>query len=156
MKVCRTCGVEKPLSEFYARSDRRTARGSCKVCWNAASRAHQKANPERYREYGRSSRAKQDRWVRTIWERWRLTPEDFDAMAAQGGLCLICKKPPRHKSTLTDEIQRFHVDHDHRTGKIRGLLCGTCNRMLGQAQDDPAVLRAGADYLENASLRSVS
>lgn len=150
MATCIKCKQDKPESEFYRRTDGKL-RGTCKPCWRVQSRAYQKEHPEQYREYWRTVRSKQERWVRTIWERWRLTPADFDRMMAeQGGVCRICKLPPRHKSSRSDEIARFHIDHDHETGQLRGLLCGTCNKMLGQAQDDPAILRAGAEYLENS------
>lgn len=61
---------------------------------------------------------------------------------AQGGVCAICKEP---------RSQRLSVDHDHKTGLVRGLLCRRCNNQLlaKGARDRPEVLRAGADYLEN-------
>lgn len=67
-----------------------------------------------------------------------MTPNEFASMLeAQDGLCAICRERPA-----------VQVDHDHGTDAVRELLCGTCNRMLGQAHDDPALLRAGARYLE--------
>ena len=45
-------------------------------------------------------------------------------------------------------IKRLAVDHCHKTGKIRGLLCSTCNLMIGNAYDNPEILRSGANYLE--------
>ena len=52
-----------------------------------------------------------------------LSVEDYDAMlAAQGGVCAICGNPPK--------TRRLDVDHDHKTGKVRGLLCHRCNRAL--------------------------
>jgi hypothetical protein len=57
----------------------------------------------------------------------------------QNHRCLICRK----KTHLV-------VDHDHKTGLIRGLLCKKCNLMLGMAKDNPITLRAGAGYLEEA------
>ncbi|MGD0053597.1 MAG: endonuclease domain-containing protein, partial [Vulcanimicrobiaceae bacterium] len=44
-------------------------------------------------------------------------------------------------------VPRLHVDHDHRTNEVRGLLCRWCNQMLGSAKDDPARLRGAIDYL---------
>jgi hypothetical protein len=68
-----------------------------------------------------------------------LTPAQYDTMsAAQQGHCKTCGRGD----------QRLHVDHDHATGVIRGLLCGNCNRMVGLAGDNPATLRAAANYLE--------
>jgi hypothetical protein len=58
-------------------------------------------------------------------KRFNLTQEKLDAMEAnQNGNCAICKRPPRASRTLA-------IDHNHTTGKIRGLLCGTCNTRLG-------------------------
>ncbi len=46
----------------------------------------------------------------------------------------------------------MHIDHDHKTGEIRGVLCGGCNVALGSARDDPELLRNLAAYLENPPL----
>src|SRR5438132_8018897 len=59
---------------------------------------------------------------------------------AQGGVCAICGGPPGKRS--------LNVDHDHVTGKIRDLLCPTCNVGLGGLRDDPLLLRKAADYIE--------
>lgn len=63
-------------------------------------------------------------------------------LAAQGGHCAICPATERDESR-----GRLHVDHDHATGKVRGLLCMNHNHMLGQAHDNPAELEKGAAYL---------
>lgn len=73
-------------------------------------------------------------------KRYGITPEDYEVMLArQNGVCAICGKPePRG--------QRLSVDH---TGDlVRGLLCTHCNPGLGYFLDDPALLRAAADYLD--------
>lgn len=68
----------------------------------------------------------------------------YEAMLiAQGGVCAICGNPPK--------TRRLHVDHDHKTGRVRGLLCFTCNRFLLGYYATPAKLRAAADYLERAA-----
>lgn len=68
-----------------------------------------------------------------------ITLEHFNKMKVkQGGCCAICNKKP--KTTLC-------VDHDHETGKVRGLLCGVCNRSLGLFQDDLDILRQAVKYL---------
>jgi len=66
-----------------------------------------------------------------------LTPEVLaQIIDAQDGCCAICRsRPPKH------------VDHDHRTGTVRGILCGPCNMGLGQYRDDPTLLHAAARYL---------
>lgn len=107
----------------------------------ASTRAWEKANPER-RERNR---------LRAKLRRYGLTIETYDAMlAAQGGRCAVCRAAePGGRGA-------FHVDHDHRCcpGKsscgrcVRGLVCTTCNSAMGHAKDDPALLRAMADYIE--------
>lgn len=74
-----------------------------------------------------------------------LTPEQYDAMAlAQDGKCAICKKV-----VDGDHHERLHVDHDHTTGNVRGLLCRECNVMLGHSGDSIPTLQAAIAYLEN-------
>ncbi|MER6382073.1 endonuclease VII domain-containing protein [Streptomyces sp. NPDC001118] len=71
-----------------------------------------------------------------------LEPGEYQAlMDHQGGVCAICQQARRY---------RLDVDHDHKTGLVRGLTCRLCNRrILPGAKDDPAILRNAAAYLEN-------
>lgn len=63
---------------------------------------------------------------------------------AQGGRCKICGDPP---SPVRNGAPRLHLDHDHRTGRVRGLLCGSCNNGLGNFRDDPERLRRAIAWL---------
>ena len=106
------------------------------------------SNPEKYKEANRKSNEKHQEKVRgrirkyNLKRKYGLTLVVFEEMlAAQGGACALCGESPHADHPL-------HVDHDHDTGVIRGLLCGHCNRMLGCAKDNPVTLRAAADYLE--------
>lgn len=66
------------------------------------------------------------------------TPHDYErAMRVQGGLCAICHLP-----------EKLQADHDHKTGTFRALLCGHCNRAIGNLRDDPERCRNAAIYLE--------
>lgn len=67
-------------------------------------------------------------------------------LLAQNGKCAICGG--LEAGTRNGEAKAFAVDHDHKTGKVRGLLCEACNQGIGKLKDDPAVLRAAADYLD--------
>lgn len=72
-----------------------------------------------------------------------ITPEDFSTMlVAQGGVCAICK------GDNPISTKQFHVDHDHKTGKIRSILCHHCNTGLGHFKDSPVLLRTAADYID--------
>ncbi|WP_367669509.1 endonuclease VII domain-containing protein [Streptomyces sp. DT2A-34] len=67
-----------------------------------------------------------------------MTAAERDQMVAvQRGLCVICLKAPA-----------VHVDHCHKTGRVRGVLCFNCNSGLGLLRDDPDVINRAADYLE--------
>lgn len=75
-----------------------------------------------------------------------ITLEEYNEMLeSQNGLCAICQ---RHH---TEFKRNLAVDHDHHTGKIRGLLCGSCNSGLGKLQDDMDVLECAIVYLEKHS-----
>ena len=69
-----------------------------------------------------------------------ITLADYDAMLEeQDGCCAICK---------TDTIKgRFAIDHCHKTGKVRGLLCFDCNTGIGKLKDDPSLLLTAYEYL---------
>lgn len=66
-----------------------------------------------------------------------LAIEDVRAMRhAQGDRCAIC-----------EEMTQLQVDHDHESGRVRGMLCGSCNRGIGLLKDDPNALRRAARYI---------
>jgi hypothetical protein len=64
-----------------------------------------------------------------------------DLMEAQGGLCALCKEPLGEKTP--------HIDHNHATGEVRGLLHNNCNIAIGLLDESPNKLRLAADYLES-------
>lgn len=78
--------------------------------------------------------------ARRVQATYGLGPGEYDALlAAQGGACAICRGKRSY---------RLNVDHDHKTGRIRGLLCRMCNgRLLTAAKDDPETLIRAANYL---------
>lgn len=91
-----------------------------------------KANPELVKRYDRSSKLKYA---------YGITLSDYNAMLnAQGGVCAICKQPCKTR-------RRLAVDHNHVTGKVRGLLCNACNNELGRFVDSSEILKAALDYI---------
>lgn len=73
--------------------------------------------------------------------RYGITLPQYDEMlAAQAGVCKICAFPH-------SEAKKLHVDHCHDTGKIRGLLCTTCNTAIGKLRHSPEILRSAIRYL---------
>lgn len=90
------------------------------------------ANPGRHREHS----------VKSLYG---LSAEAYHALlTAQKSVCAICQRPPMGRGEL-------HVDHDHTTGVVRGLLCQKCNQGLGQLDDSPERLRQALAYLARSS-----
>jgi hypothetical protein len=80
---------------------------------------------------------------RAVVKTYGLEPGEYDLMyEEQGGTCAICQR-------ATGKTKRLAVDHSHRTGEVRGLLCGPCNKLIGYFRDSPAALRRAAAYLED-------
>ena len=77
--------------------------------------------------------------------------EYHELLARQGGACAVCHDKNNSETTMRRGKRGLHVDHDHKTGQVRGLLCNGCNRALGFTGDRPEVLRAAADYLERCA-----
>jgi len=76
-------------------------------------------------------------------DRYQMTQAEVIAMEkAQGNRCPICQRG------LAGLERRGHIDHDHKTGRVRGILCARCNVGIGYFKDDPARLRRALEYLE--------
>jgi Recombination endonuclease VII len=108
-------------------------------------RAWQQANPERVKAWRTKNRDRLNKQLREIHLRnkFGLTVEEYDAILdAQGGVCALCGCEPTPGISL-------HVDHDHSTGEIRGLLCVRCNSALGLFREDPDLLKRAARYVES-------
>jgi Recombination endonuclease VII/HNH endonuclease len=85
--------------------------------------------------------------ARALRDSFNLSLEKYEIMfAAQNGKCAICEQPETHKRN--GKIKALAVDHDHKTGAIRGLLCSDCNTGIGKLKDSSMVLRKAAEYLE--------
>lgn len=140
MKFCPSCKTDTPISEFWKQKGPRAAKDGlqcyCKACQKAKIGAWRIKNVEGQRRIQRKGK---------LWDTYGLTLEEYDLIfKSQEGRCAICLR----KGGGTSKHAHLDVDHDHQTGKIRGLLCGKCNRLLGHADDSPARLIAAAAYLE--------
>jgi hypothetical protein len=157
MRTCSKCKALKPLSEFGPRKHRPAGVQSwCRTCCAIASKAYGDAHPAWKKHVARERRVRL-RSAGTLQEvergyqlssKYGLSVEQYDALfTSQLGLCAICQAP-------LEPGRRTHVDHNHATRAVRGLLCSGHNLMLGHAKDNAAVLRAAADYLDKHSLRA--
>ena len=158
-QICRKCKQEKPLSEFWG--NKRSANKKayrCKECQTVdriiCNSKHKEARQAYSREYEHNRRKRPphynpNRHKATKLRQYGLTDDQYTRMLTdQNGLCKICKT---NCSLISSG--KLVIDHNHRTGKIRGLLCGSCNVMLGNARDSAEILRSGAEYLEQTSIK---
>lgn len=142
-KSCPRCGIEKPKSEFYAKAGKPgETRCWCKSCSVVAgtesNRKRRNKDPEGHLKQIRNLKLQYD---------YGITLEDRNRMfIAQGGACAVCKE-----RLLEQGRKGLHVDHDHKTGKVRGLLCPNCNYAIGHMRDSSVIARAVAEYLDKSS-----
>lgn len=116
-QVCVSCGRELPMMAFSLRAREGIHRRDCRECVADRARAYAKAHPEETKRRARRQKLKI----------FGITEQEYEAMfQAQEGRCLLCGKPERERNRV-----RLAVDHCHETGRVRGLLCGLCNRQLG-------------------------
>ena len=137
-KLCPKCGQSLSLDQFH--KNKRQADGfqsSCKICHGEANKRSAKKNPDT------AKRA-------ALKYCFGMTLEKFAELEAkQNGLCAICFKPETR--THKGKTWRLSVDHCHKTGKVRGLLCAACNLMIGKARDEIAILESAISYLSTNS-----
>lgn len=139
-QICSGCKAARPLSEFGRNKSRPGGYSyRCKPCARVSVNAH-------YRKH--SSKSARRRSI--LKKRFGITPEQYNQMVIeQTGRCAICKTmDPGHG------YAHFPIDHDHATGKVRGLLCGLCNRGLGFFRDDIEALYAAIEYLRKSRKES--
>lgn len=136
MLSCSKCKNKKPPDDFPRDKNRKSGRyPTCKKC-----RAEQAR--KRYQLGYREKKLVSVR-ATNLRKQYGLSIDQFDALlAAQEGRCAICREGPK-EGTKTP----WYVDHDHKTGKVRGILCINCNVALGHLKDSPKLCVAAAQYL---------
>ena len=117
MKQCRSCGVQKPLTDFYK------TRRTCKRCF--ADKANKK--------YHANKDIRRDQNMRRLYG---ISLDTYNEMfAEQEGCCACCG---RHQTNFTRALS---IDHDHETGEVRALLCTHCNTAYGSLNEDEERIR---------------
>jgi len=130
-RQCTKCKLVKPLAVDFYQTNNGNYRRACRTCVIAGN-AERNARPD-------TADVKRNTHLRLLYGIDSAKYEEL--LQAQGGKCAVCRKPPIRR--------RLAVDHDHRSMKIRGLLCNYCNlRVIGKATD-ATLYRTAAEYLEN-------
>lgn len=135
-KVCTSCKLLNSIDKYTYNEETDRIGHKCIKCREITYLRQKKVRKGRERKYNRTN---------TLKRRYSITVEDYSRMLAeQGGGCAICKSsdPKNGKKNLC-------VDHCHSTGRVRGLLCGPCNRALGCFYDDISSLKRAISYLED-------
>lgn len=115
----------------------------CKPCAKSYNEEREEANPDKFKKERHERYEKNKLRIRRsrLWRKFKITPEEYDELLKkQNGVCAICSG--------RDEKKELAVDHDHTTGKIRGLLCSNCNPGIGFMKDSIELLEKAIAYLK--------
>lgn len=139
-KKCSRCKLDKPLKDFYSKiskNGKSYKRGTCKKCHCIETKENREKNPEQ-------------RHMTVIKRKYGISKEIyFELMRCQNKKCAICEMEFGEVVSGRGDVYRPCVDHDHNTGKVRGLLCHNCNRVLGIFKDSPLLFEKAITYLKN-------
>lgn len=133
-KECTVCGKTKPVSDFHLRSKTQPwPKSACKECHRSRARQYWKNKPL----------SKEEQKEKNLQRSFGIGLKEYNQMLQeQNNSCAICGKN-------ADSLSRsLAVDHDHTSGKIRGLLCMYCNTALGKFEDNKTNLLNAVSYLE--------
>lgn len=154
-KKCKHCNIVKDLQEFRIKTN--SISRVCKICLTEQAKLWYNTNKELIKEkarlryknnpkVGKTKRSKHyDPVYRSNWlkRRYNIDLEIYNKMLLdQNNVCMICNQPETRGKT-----KYLSVDHCHTTGKVRDLLCGRCNTVLGYVKDNPDHLIKAAKYL---------
>lgn len=140
MKTCSTCKRDKHASEFTKHSKSKDGlRSYCRECQKEKRKTYTIQNPTKIKEQYEKWNKKYGRSYR-LEKKYGWTIEAKEALLkVQSWKCGICTNPIN--------LTNGHLDHDHRTGKVRGVLCQACNKGLGFFKDNEKSLYFAAEYV---------
>lgn len=131
-----------------------TYQSYCAICKSQYHREYYEKNREHLKERGRYHYRKDPDRMRdySLRRLYGISLEEYyDLCETQGNRCFICQRTPQEADKRHG---RLHVDHDHATGAIRGLLCAPCNRALGLLSEDTQSMRRMIAYMERSHVGS--
>ena len=139
MKTCKICNQPKPLTEFYQtvrNGEPYGHHGKCKSCY--IKKQQKNYDPIKKRD-------------ENLKRLYGIGLNEYkNLLDNQNGKCAICgtTEPGGRKSGRGGAVDVFYVDHDHKTEKVRGLLCNVCNRTMGYVGENSGVLEEMIKYLQ--------
>lgn len=123
MKVCGSCKIEKPLTDFYKNKSKKCGyQSQCKQCKAAYNRNHYKVDSDKYKS--RALAWKHDNKYKVVAQRHGVDEEEVKRAIENSDSCEICNTK-----------EKLVLDHEHCTSRVRGILCFKCNLMLGAIGD---------------------
>lgn len=136
---CNRCSVVKPMSEFYNSEHA----SYCKVCMSELDKQKRSKGSEGYAKQQLAKKKNNIlKWYGVSWE-------DFLAVLRyQNYKCAICGKKLNATGDRSTQGEAANIDHNHETGKLRGILCINCNKLLGHCKDSIETLENAIKYLE--------
>ena len=145
-KHCLKCDTIKNKAEFYIHKKNGLS-AYCKTCSKKQVKEYRENNPEKikelkekYKETRKEIRKPSERKYH-LKTKYGITDLEYKEMYdKQNGNCLLCNKNVEYK--------KLHIDHCHKSGRIRGLLCSNCNLALGNFKDNIEVLKKAIEYLK--------
>ena len=141
MKCCGKCKLYKDESEFHRGAQNPDGlQYDCKACRSEAAKFRYLTNLNRIKQSTSEWKSKNLSKIqaRRRFKKYSMLPGQFaQILDLQGGRCAICKT----------EMANPHIDHNHQTGEIRGLLCKNCNWLLGHAKESVEILLGAVTYL---------
>jgi hypothetical protein len=149
-KTCTKCKIKKRLINFHKTKFGKFGVASwCKLCFRKISKKYYYKHLDYYhnknKKWRKNNKEKVLDWA---FKKYNLTYTDYlKILKNQNGVCAICGQQ-EHIKDITRRVRRLGVDHNHTTGKFRGLLCDDCNNLLGRAKDNIIILKSAIKYLK--------
>lgn len=142
LKECIVCKEKLTLDHFWKQSASKTGTQSyCKTCQMERNNEYKRSEEYRKKQAEYREKNRETSVCKALQRTYSITLDDYRTMLEeQGNVCKCCG--------LEYTVKRYHVDHCHETGKIRGLLCDSCNRGLGFFGDKSEGVYKGYLYLK--------
>lgn len=138
MKKCSFCNTEKELSEYHKNSRAKDGlQSSCKDCRKGINQKWKDNNRESYQRVKRKAHVKAKYGVSLEWIDEQLEQQD--------NKCTLC-------DTQLHKGKNIAIDHCHKTGIVRGIICRPCNSAMGMFNDNPALIERAIEYLKKGDL----